>query len=550
MPSQLALDLSRSRVRAVEIDGTGRAPKVRGFAAANVAAPPAPAEGEAARRFSYADALRDLASKRKLVKDPSAVAFASTDCTFRDLELPFTGADAIGKVIKFEAESHLQLVEIDSVVVSYQILDSDGKGGSRLLASACAKELIRGVLGDLGAITVDPLFADLHLTALYTALKWSGYLAAPPPPPADLPQSEVDRGEVVLVLECDADLTHLLVARGDTLIAARAIRAGISSSHERRAEDLAKLKREVHRTLFRLGPAGEAASRVLLLGSAAFDGDLAEELEPLLGKKVEVARPFDRIEHDLSEEELELANAEGAAALGVALRLLGVADGSRVDFRQEEVRYARRFEQVKVALSSLAIAALVCVVLFCIERAKRYQVKQRELIAATQAVIQAYEEHAETQTLRNEVNAGKKTPLQAVLQAQRELDQRFKDLSSELGRSGTIPRLPSGLDYLDSVVIAIQKHLPTIERIEITSIDLDVGRDGGQKPQLKLRVLLNGPPQVDALVAALKTSPAVKSVPSPTTTPYKDGRLDVSGLDLDLVPDFDMRKSGGKERSP
>jgi Tfp pilus assembly PilM family ATPase len=556
MPSQLAVDLSKSRVRAVEIDGTPKSPRVRGFAAADVPAapaPPPPAEGEpaaeeqAARPFSYADALRALAAKKRLVKEPSAVALASLDCTFRDLELPFTTPDQLDKVIKFEAESHLQLVEIDSVVVSYQILDADGRGGSRLLATAASKELLRNVLRDLGTIGVDPQFADLHLTALYTALRATGFLVEPPPPPADAPPSEVDRGETTLVLECDPDLTHLLVARGTTLIAARAIRLGAPRGEG--GDYLARLKREVQRTLFRLGPAGEAIERTLLLGSATRDAAFVEGVKRTLGEGVEVAKPFDQIQHDLEGEALEEANAEGTAALGVALRLLGVAGGSRVDFRQEEVRYARRFDQVKSALSSLAIAALVCMVLLCIERAKRHRVTERELFAATNAVLNEHADYAETRELGDRVNRREITPLKAVQQAQADLDQRFKELSTELGRSVTIPRLASGLDYLNAVIQAVQKDKEKIGRIEVTSIDLDVARDDGKRPQLRLKMLLNGPPEVDALVAALKGSPAVKTVPIPSTAVSKDGRLEVTGLDLDLVPNFEPKlaaKEDGK----
>jgi hypothetical protein len=563
-------------------------------------APPAPrAEGEpepdVAPRSSYADALRDLASQKRLAKEPSAIALASVDCTFRDLEMPFTSADQIGKVIKFEAESHLQLVEIDSVVVSYQVMDSDGKGGSRVLATACSKDQIRSILRDLSGISVDPQFADLHLTAVYTALKATGYLSPPPPPAADLPPSEVDKGETLLVLECDPDLTHLLVARGDTLVAARAIRlalgvpkddaagepaaeaaadaeggapasggsrgdhhdetmvvvddlGGEGGARGRRGGDyFARLKREVQRSLFRIGPAAETVDRVLVLGSATADPLFVERLERALALPVEVAKPYDKVEHDLDEEALALANAEGAAALGVAVRLLGYAEGSRVDFRQEEVRYARRFDQVKVALSSLAIVALVCVALLCIERAKEYKVKQRELMNAAGAVLGEYSQHADTLALTQQVNSGKTAPIDAVKQAKIKLEEKYNQLSSELGRSGSIPRLSSGLDYLNAIISAFDAHLQKIGRIEISSLDLAIGRDRDAKPQLKMRMFLTSAVEVDAMIEALRSSPAVKSVQIPTTVPAKDGRLEVSNLEVDLVPDFDPRRAAKKE---
>src|SRR5262245_48892538 len=148
MPIQLAVDLSRVRVRAVEIDGSAKSPRVKSFTAADVPPPAPPAEGAEPARHGYAEALGALTSARRLAKDPAGVAIASLDCTFREIDLPFTTADQIDRVVKFEAESHLQLVDIDSVVVSYQILDSDGRGGSRLMIAACPKESIKATLAD------------------------------------------------------------------------------------------------------------------------------------------------------------------------------------------------------------------------------------------------------------------------------------------------------------------------------------------------------------------------------------------------------------------
>jgi hypothetical protein len=108
------------------------------------------------------------------------------------------------------------------------MLDSDGRGGSRLLAAACAKDQLKRVFADLVPVNVDPHFADLHLSALYTALRFTGYFAAPPPPPADAPPDTVPEPEAVLAIECDYDATHVLVARGEQLVGARAIRLGLA----------------------------------------------------------------------------------------------------------------------------------------------------------------------------------------------------------------------------------------------------------------------------------------------------------------------------------
>jgi hypothetical protein len=260
---------------------------------------------------------------------------------------------------------------------------------------------------------------------------------------------------------------------------------------------------------------------------------------------VEMAKPFDRVTHGLDDETLAHANAEGTAALGVALRLAGSDDGSRVEFRQEEVRYARRFDQVKVALSCLAIASFVLVALAFIERLKQQRVKTEELRAAVISILGEYEDHAENQNLRDRVNKGAISLAEAGTQAKTELDKIFNDLSSQLGRSGTIPRLPSGLDYLNAVVSSLDKNLDKIGRLELLSIDLDVSLG---RTSLKLKGYVDSSSSVDALLGALRACPAVKAAKDPTTTGAKDGRLEISNLEVELVENFDPRNAVGAKK--
>ncbi len=585
MPIQLAVDLSRVRVRAVEIDGSAKSPRVKSFTAVDVPPPAPPAEGAEPVRHGYAEGLAALAAARRLAKDPAGVAIASLDCTFREIDLPFTTPEQIDRVVKFEAESHLQLVDIDSVVVSYQLLDSDGRGGSRLLIAACLKETIKSTLDDLSTIGVDPQTADLHLTALYGALKATGFLVPPEPPPADAPPDARPMGETVIALECDADLTHLLVARGDTLVVARALRLGGEHAHagqlgdggkgeagdkahahdhghehdetlvvvddlggeeakgKRGAGDwFARLRREISRTLLRLGPAAGEPTRVLLMGRATRDPAFAGHVQAALHLPVEVVAPYDRVAHDLDEAALAEANREGVAALGVALRMLGNGGGSQIEFRREEVRYARRFDQVKVALACCSIALLVAMALLCIERIRRVRALDAELFTAAGAVLAEYSTHAESQELYDKVNLRKVTPLAAVEQARSHLERISNDLREQLGRSTSIPRLPSGLDYLNSVITAIDGQLEKIGRLQLTTIDLDVGKE---KPTLKLSGIVMTSESVDVLVRAIRSSPAVSNVQEPPVSGTKDQRLQFSNLEIELVKGFDPR--AGKE---
>ncbi|MSR46712.1 MAG: hypothetical protein EXS13_06565 [Planctomycetes bacterium] len=584
MPTQLAIDLSRLRVRAVEIDGSAKSPRVKSYTAAEIATPP-PTEGAGAVRLDYVEALQALTAQRRLTRDPAAVALASLDCTFREIELPFTGADQIDRVVKFEAESHLQLVDIDSVVVSYQLLDSDGRGGSRLLIAACPKETITGVVADLGKVGIDPQNADLHLTSLFGALRATGYVVAPAPAAADAPPDQRAIGEIVLALECDPDLTQLLVMRGDRLIAARALRFGTSPATppqigagsaelpsakpdaktdargdvdetlvvvddlgadalkgtRRGADFFVRLKREISRTMLKLGLSAAPPAKVLLMGRAARDVEFCHDLGRALDLNVEVVRPFDRVAHDLPAEVLEEANAEGVAALGLALRLVGDSGGSRIEFRQEEVRYAKRFDQVKVALACIAIAGLICMAILCFERVQQLKKLETELYAAGGAVLQEHQQYSATDALFSEVNGGGSV-LKAAQTAKVELERLSNELRTQLGRSSTIPRLSSVLDYLNAVVLAIDKDLPAIGRLQFTTIDIDIARD---KPTLKLSGMVNTAENVDALVRAVRGCDAVKVVQEPPVSGTKDNRLQFTNLEVELVTDYDPRATKG-----
>jgi len=171
-------------------------------------------------------------------------------------------------------------------------------------------------------------------------------------------------------------------------------------------------------------------------------------------------------------------------------------------------------------------------------------VKTESLRQGIYAILNDYEPFAENESLRDRVNHGQLTYAQAADTARRELTKRRRDLGIELGRSKEIPRLVSGLDYLNAVVTFIDKQRAKIGRIEITLVDLDVSRD---RTSLKLKGHLNEASAVDAFVAAIRASPAVKSVKEPQTTGIKDGRLEFSGLEVELLPEFDPRAAVAKK---
>lgn len=567
MASQLALDILPGSVRFVEIDGSLKKPLIKRFGAA--ALPPIP-EGEDPIR-SHGKALNAALKAAGVAREPSGAAFEAGGCTFREIDLPYTSDAEISRVVKFEAESHLHLLDIDEVVVSYQRLRTT-VSGAHLLIMAYEKGAILEKLSVLQGGGVDPQFADLHLAALYAALRESGYVGAAVADPDAEPGTPPPPDEPLLVLECDPQVTNILVVLGEQLLAARAVRIGqVPSTVPADGEDgedsegeslividdlpegeglppgppnadyYHRLTREVQRTLLPLGFA-ESAREALLLGSYAHDPEFQQTLANAIGLEVSVARPFDEFAHKLDEESLELANAHGVAALGVGLRLLG-ANHSRVDFRQEECAYAKRFDQVKVALACFAIMLFIAVGLPTIEKLKQLQISRANLREAAYAALQEYQFLAEDTSLKDQLQRGEVAPQAVALKVRDRFRQECNDLASQLGREGELPRVDSGLNYMNDLMTAIDRHMNVIQRLELNQIELDLNKES---PKLTLQGKVLSPAASDALVKALRSAEVTESLTLPRTEPTTDGRVKFTNLEVTLKKGLDVIPGGGQ----
>ncbi len=575
MSSSLAIDFSRHRIRVLQLEGSLRSPKVTRFGCLDWK--PDPEETDPDERLA-ADLNEQIRSMR-VMRDPAACALDSLTCTYREIDLPFDNEDQLDKVIKFEAENHLHLVDLDQVVVSYRKLQQV-RSGTRILVMAYEKPLIQRRLTHLQRCDIDPQFADLHLSSLFTALLATGHF--PEEEEGDAPKEPIVR----TVVECDLDVTHLLVVRGRELICARAIRVGSQATkapptaaegprdpREKKdrvlplapppkdeedeslilVDDLGgdspevriekyfhTLRREVQRTLLPLGLL-EKIDQVLVLGPETRKPEFVAALEEALGHKVERARPFDSLAHELSEEDLELANSEGAAALGVGLRLLG-ADHSRVDFRKEEMRYARRFDQIKVPLTWMMMMLFVFVAQRTILRVKELQLRREEMNQAANAAEGVHDLYSAEVDLKQKRQRGEISNLRFIQDIERELEGNRTTLADQLGRSGSITPLPSGLDYLNAIVMAIDSALSSIGRIEIHNLEMKLDEN---RSKLVLRGAFDSLAASEALYQALRGCEVVTEVQGGKSEAQTDGRYKITGIEATLKPNYRFQAAGG-----
>ncbi len=564
MATHVGLELSSAEARILEAEGTAKKLKITNFVRVELEPPK---EGPAAAILDKdaGDRIDKALSASKISRDPVAMSWDSGLTIFREMELPFTSDEQIRKVIKYEAESHLLNCDINDVVVCHYKL-VEGKEKSRLMVMAANKEQLLNRLEVVGRAGVDPQIVDLDVMAAFNALSALGY---------------VNEHKTFMVLDCGRRLTQALLITDGRLISGRAIRIGSdqittrlahdletdpamiagqakrllgnpdtsddllvpaasvtpAESKEEKAEtakapvelarDLAmqrvgdfygKLAREVRRTLI-TQKLPNPIEVVYATGPGSLLPGFAENVAQKLGINAPV-KPlalFERVEHTLKPDHAKQVEAEALTALGLAFKSAGY-DSTNVDFRQEEVRYTKKFDQVKEPLIYFCAVALLFVLLWDMMDVKRLSTKQPFLIQVAKsdmykihdAAMQVY-----TKALGTDAPitpAMKEPSLVGVNAIKRQMDSKIEELKAELGRGGTITKLPSAFVMWQDVFSAIQPEMGRIGKLVIEDIRVVVRKQ--KNPYCELKGYTSSPAAYNDLITALKTIRAPKEVPN------------------------------------
>jgi hypothetical protein len=171
-------------------------------------------------------------------------------------------------------------------------------------------------------------------------------------------------------------------------------------------------------------------------------------------------------------------------------------------------------------------------------RYKSYLIAQQDLQAAASAALNEFEALAEDRDLRDKYVTGFYTPHRVVQKVRDEFDRNYNDLSSRLGRAGSIPKIPSGLNYLYALMTSVNARLQQIGRLELHNIDLDLTRD---RPYFKLKGLIDQQGDSDVLKAALLQCEVVEDVSNPRLEPGPNNRVEMSNLEVRLKPGLSPR---------
>jgi type IV pilus assembly protein PilM len=510
-------------------------------------------------------ALRKALAEARAPKDSASLAVPAEHCTLREISVPFTEDDQIAKTAKFEFEPHLHSSAIENVVIDY-VKTGAAKSGTRLLVFCATKEMLRTRLAQLRDVGVDPLHLDVDVAALFNTAHAAKVFEKHPN---------------CLVIDIGARTTKTLVVQGGKLKVGRSIRLGSQGALTRLTEEfegdravarramddaggvealarapaesattleivasvrdieaaaagaqesefLSRVLRETRRTLPAIAE-DQPLTRVFLTGGGARRAHARERIREQFGVDVEDLPTLTAVAHDLPPSEADKIAISGAVAIGAGLKVLGI-DAGEIDLRRDDLRFARTFDQVKVAL-----AAGVTLVFFALFLLGFAQYLQREQVRKERRAMQELvEKELRTEVLEEYETKVKEARMEKEADRQRSRDPEFyfsamktrlgvirNHLKNELGLSTSVQPIRSCLETWSAVFAAAREV-----RAKVPFMAFREEKYNQEKADLK--VIFGDYPDIDQLVGALrKRTEIFDQVETDRPTNVKDKGIEV-----------------------
>lgn len=344
------------------------------------------------------------------------------EAVLRTLELPFTGKDAIRKVVKSEVEGEIHGHAVDDMVVDFHEIGGALAGGSRVIVAAVPKDGLRAQLGALAAASIEPETVDLDTMALWRAADWAGAFEGG------------GTDGVTAVVDVGARSVKVLLLSGGQLVDMRALRLGDASICDdiamrhglpydsarealegcaqsnapfelevaeelpaavggeeepaataeagaepeasavamrsvvvtpaeietARAAFLQRLQRELVRYLTASGRG--AVDKVWFTGGASRMSGLGAVLAASFGVEPRELDLLSGLQHDLDDDAVAELGPRLATAIGLALTPMGGPAG--FDLRREDLAFTRGFERIKFPLTIALMVALLALFVY------------------------------------------------------------------------------------------------------------------------------------------------------------------------------------------
>src|SRR4026208_2070057 len=330
-PTTFGLDIGTSAIKVVEL-----AQSKGGLALKTYATVPLPrdviAEGTIREPQVVTDAIKECVEKAGISGTSAVISVSGREAIVKRVPLPTATPQERGDAIQLEAEHHIPFA-IDDVFLDYQVVSQSANAMSVVLV-ATKKVKVLEYVAAVEAAGMDAVVVDLDAFAVQNQFELS---------------SPGEATDAVALIDIGASVMKTNVIHGGACICARDVPGGGNTSRDPSARRLkvatevaeaARRGREVGVNWDNLVPALEAVSRELSLevqrtfdyfaspaeseriGLTGLDGFLGSSW----GVPVELARPFQGIEHDaaqFADEDPEQIGPVLAVAVGAALRRPG-----------------------------------------------------------------------------------------------------------------------------------------------------------------------------------------------------------------------------------
>jgi type IV pilus assembly protein PilM len=549
MAKAVGLDIGARHVKACELEGSAKKFRMTRFAVREFALE---ADGSPNEQ-SVVEAIKKIFKEERLPRDCVVVALDSQECIIRDLSVPFKGDDQIAKVVKFEAEGQLHSCSIDEVVVDYYKTGEVGNR-SKLLVFAAQKKPLGQLLDTLRKADVEPTMVDLDAVALFAAMSASGIL---------------QKHKSVVGIDVGARTTSLFVAEFGALRLVRGVRVGADSlttairrdldvSFEnaedkkvktmaagstavaqdllvledddepaapkretdksadelerdlmthRREEFFDRVSREVTRSLATLKLEQPIEAAFVTGGGSRISG-MREALERALGVPVEEADLLAHVPHALPSAAAQDAGVLSPVAAGLALKQLGF-DPVGIDFRQEEFRYQKTFDQIRVVLA--CTVSLIAILLLVVLASKLDDLRRSK--QPLSELVRRYRDETVKVLPKEPID---ESSLDATTYMSAAVESKNRELQKKLGKGGDYPEIRSALANWNEMSKALQKVYPQIQGFTVDSITVD-------QTKIVLQGTVPGPEMLEKMKAEFLKNPTFVSVDTGGTDPDAKG---------------------------
>jgi hypothetical protein len=246
------------------------------------------------------------------------------------------------------------------------------------------------------------------------------------------------------------------------------------------------------------------------------------------------------VEHKLPPDRTRQVQASGAVAIGTALKVLG-SDAGGVDLRQDELRFARTFDQVKTALAvgaTLLFFATFLGLLIQVLEKKKVDREFDELREVVEVEIESevFDEYTKAVSDATEVQLSeeRKRYLTTVEAGIKKIRTKLKD---ELGLATEVPPIRSCLKTWGTVVKSIESVRKQIEYLAIKSEKYD-------QDKAVLTFAVGAYNDIDALTTQLRANKDVVAGVNPRPPKNVDDRIEIV-IELTLVPPTWESESSG-----